>query len=165
MDAADRIMKSAALGIQGDACDGAYGNIKYETWKGDLFSVCGNHSNHITETIGELLLGKDHITAVTSFITLLRTSGFFCEMSQCSFLGRARRLDARHYSQTRSRFTGVARASQNSCLASLQSIREGISRVRVDQGKKEIYRGVGQVFILVEWQLECSRSLCPPYIA
>lgn len=100
---ATNIVRTAkTVGIEGNGSDGAFGNLKYHAFRehhdglGDdvqtLEQLCGNHSTKITEDALETLLGKDHITKLAAFTTLLRSGGFFVRMLSALFPAILERL-------------------------------------------------------------------------
>ena len=84
------IMAETSFSATADGCDGAYSNVRYESWREccpDIDSVgtwasiyCGNHGTRISERLVVTLDPLDSMTKLTGFIGLLRNSTFMLRL-------------------------------------------------------------------------------------
>ena len=78
---ADDILATADLSMDADGSDGAFGNLKYQAWRDVSWrQSCGNHDINLSDGLVENLMDKEVIQQLTSFITMLRTGGFFVRL-------------------------------------------------------------------------------------
>ena len=101
---AKKMMAAASLGVEVDGCDGAFSNVRCETWRQEypleddgaekrVVELCGNHGCHISEVLVEGFLSKhddgpnrpNFVQMAASFISLLRCGGFFIRLLSSIF--------------------------------------------------------------------------------
>jgi hypothetical protein len=80
----DECQKESVFAGTADACDGAYSNAKYESWRECMPDInscvtwltlfCGNHGNRISERLVVELDPEQSMSKLTGFIGLLRNS-------------------------------------------------------------------------------------------